>query len=231
MGLIPRFRKKNPKCAFCFIFEGMKKLTFILFLLSVYAFAQKTDSTKKQIGLVVKGDILLPIINLIGNIQTERNGNYNYVYYCPFTVEKLLKKRHSIQLSFFKNWTQNLYYAEWNYNQWALIPEYKYFISKKKSYTGYYIGSFGEFFSEKVLQSDDALSRGFKTISIGGGISNGVQFYVFKKITIDILLGVGILKPISNQVLYGSYGPSPFDKTFYQSYFTYRAAINIGYKF
>lgn len=77
------------------------------------------------------------------------------------------------------------------------------------------------------MQSDDSLKHGYKSISFGGGISNGVQLYVFKRITIDVLIGFGILKPVSYHVLYGNYGP--FDKSYYIN--SVRAALNLGYTF
>jgi uncharacterized protein DUF3575 len=208
----------------------MKKLSLILFLFSVSAFAQKTDSTKKQLGLVVKGDILTPIIGLI----VEQG-------YCSFTIEKLLKKRHSIQLTYFESW---LHYPDnWKLNLLQLMPEYKFFVSKKKLCSGYYIGAFGQFIHYKEIfennpGGNELNVENYKEVALGGGISNGVQFYVFKKITIDILLGVGLYKPIYFYDIqtYNSFNGVITRVNFPEQYynaaqFNFRAAINIGYKF
>jgi len=181
------------------------------------AFSQTTDSTKKQLGLVVKTDILSPILRLFGDKDLYFD---NYVF--SFTVEKLLAKRHSVQLTFFESWEQQP--NDWQLNQWSLIPEYKFFVSKKKAHTGYYIGAFGQFLNYNERDYSPEIGN-YKTISVGGGISNGVQFYVLKKITIDALLGFGILKPI---YVYDTYGAQQED---YLSTYTFRSAISIGYKF
>lgn len=104
----------------------MKQLTIILLIIisplfwrGAEAFAQKPDSAKKQLGLVLKADILRPIYGLL----FAQN-------YASFTVEKLVKKRHSVQLTFFEYWGhQN---DEWKFNQWALIPEYKFLYQTRK---------------------------------------------------------------------------------------------------
>ena len=203
----------------------MKKLTLILLLLSFSVFAQNPDSTKKQLGLVIKGDILLPIIGL-----------FDEGYYCSFTIEKFLKKRHSIQLTYFEFWLNTPDGSKSNYRQ--LIPEYKFFVSKKKLCNGYYIGAYGQFLSEKYnFQNNEGggwVIERYKTILIGGGICTGVQFYLLKKLTIDVMFGLGIVKPINYYEAYfydGGAHPLIFDKTWYAPYYNGRAAINIGYKF
>src|ERR1035437_8030078 len=128
--------------------EIMKRVIFIL-ITSLYfsnAYATfiksdstKKDSTKKHLNLIVKGDILLPIFELF--LSSRQNDFLNF--YCSFAVEKLLKKRHSMQITYLGSWGH--YYEGWIHNFLQIIPEYKFFVSKKKSHSGYYVGAFGLF--------------------------------------------------------------------------------------
>ena len=210
----------------------MKKLTLILLLLSLSVFAQKPDGTKKQLGLVIKGDILMPIL-LISNANVFIFNNN----YCSFTLEKLLKKRRSIQLTFFEDWGQwgNPPIPYYIFNKWALLPEYKFFVSKKKAHTGYYVGVWGQFMNDKEINQRNNIIENYKTVYLGGGISTGVQFYIFKRITIDALIGFGVLKPIyyydTRWNVNGIVQQLTFQKDYYTSQFNPRLAINIGYKF
>src|SRR6201985_1914256 len=82
----------------------MKKLLLFSLLFTNVCFAQdsaKFTNTKKTINLVVKTDLLLPVVYYAVN-----NGKGKAI---SFTVEKLLAKRHSVQLYslFFKGTGQS----------------------------------------------------------------------------------------------------------------------------
>ncbi|HEX7413958.1 MAG TPA: DUF3575 domain-containing protein [Bacteroidia bacterium] len=208
----------------------MKRVIFILitslYFSKAYATFTKSDSTKKDttkkhLNIIVKADILLPVFGLYAGYR-----------YCSFTIEKLLKKRHSVQVTFTDYWEHT--FNGLTFNNWQLIPEYKFFVSNKKSHGGYYVGAFGLFVHSKYVTTfPQMVIEGYKTISLGGGISNGAQFYLFKKLTIDVLVGVGLIKPVSyyDSYLYynGVVQPLYYPDYDWQSYVTYRVAINIGF--
>ena len=158
-----------------------------------------------------------------------------------------------MQLTFIEGWTGDSY-TGYNVNisntvvlpsvistdkshAWSLIPEYKFFVSKKKAHTGYYIGAFGYFnyyYDNYIWGHQQIITN---QVNIGGGISNGVQFYIFKRITIDVLLELGVLSgnPVYNNVVITNPYISPADLcgcvTQPPIQFYGRFAINIGYKF
>ncbi len=222
----------------------MKKVTPILFLLlSFSAFAQKTDSTKKQLGLVVKGDILMPIYSLV---------NTDHYKIHSFTVEKLFSKRHSLQLTVL-SLTQNTKSVkeynnitntnQMNFSSLAIIPEYKFFVSKKKNHTGYYVGAFAQYLYDiGKIASTQFIPAGYsfpyypntpavtyydnteiiyQRLAIG--LMNGIQYYLFNHLVIDCLVGIG---PVGTIVQKGSGTPNTYIDPLVP-----RAAINIGYKF
>src|ERR1039458_37181 len=89
----------------------LKKILYIAFLfLSVVTFGQKADSTKKGIGLIIKTDVLQPFYGGYegGYGSLQNNSKFGDDYYIlhsyALAVEKLLKKRHSIQVTFIETW-------------------------------------------------------------------------------------------------------------------------------
>lgn len=128
----------------------MKRLALILILFSSFAFAQKQDSAKKQLGLIVKTDVLI-------------SANYS-----------------SIVASYaYTNIPNNVSYPITN-NFQANIQ------------------------------------------TMGGGFSNGFQYYLFKRITLDLLVGLGVRKQI--KIIGPIVGNNGVE-------FIGRFALNIGYKF
>jgi hypothetical protein len=211
-------------------------LAMMLLILHSFCFSQNADSTKK-INLVLKADILLPAINM---------GIYHKAEF-SFTAEKLFNKRHSFQLTFvsFGNskttetrLLQGLVSNEHQLitNSIAVIPEYKFFVSKKKNYTGYYIGVSAAYIlqSYKSIVSDNIPAgvsfnntMGPATLSyhyqdnfqgLAIGIINGFQYYVFKHLVLDFIAGGGIAWVVDSQ-------------GFNSSQFIWRLALNVGYRF
>ncbi|MHB8261632.1 MAG: DUF3575 domain-containing protein [Bacteroidia bacterium] len=212
----------------------MKKiLPIILLLLSLTAFGQKTDSTKKGIGLIIKTAIFQPTFNGMDYYPITITFHAFAV-----TVEKFFKKQHSIQVTFIEGW-RNIIFSPMDYsrsNTWALIPEYKFFVSKKKAQTGYYIGAYGYFNFLNNERVDGAYQGIYKALNIGGGISNGLQFYLFKRITINVLLEIGVLR--TKPAFYNDVEINPIpvcgcvrEPALPAFELNSRFAINIGYKF
>jgi hypothetical protein len=156
------------------------------------------------------------------------------------TVEKLFGKRYSLQLTVlgygdhYNDYTFPINSYSIGYDRGVqLIPECKFFVSRKKRYSGYYIGAFGFYNFEKDQQtfypgtgqrippSGPVTSVTSLTNKFGFGISNGVQFYLFKRIVIDFLAGIAI-----EQSYYNDYGnhSSEIDEIG-------RLMLNIGYRF
>ena len=117
-------------------------------------------------------------------------------------------------------------------NSYSIIPEYKFFVFRKRKYAGYYIGVYGKYIHEygkttKVfLNSNSNINiYEYTDSSIGGGIINGFQLYFFKHLAVDFLFGVGVNEVIKFKQLQG------FTEENYSPQFDYRLALNIGYKF
>ena len=222
------------------------KPVFLLALiyLQVSCFAGNLECIKdssNHLNLVVKGDLLFPVISF----ATPNTAIFS------FTAEKLFCKRHSLQLSYFSSSLKSAAFIPVAYspkedihqeNNYTLmiIPEYKFFVSKKKSYSGYYIGSSVAYinYTDKVLNSSFIPSgwtinniKGPKTISyqyqdlqqsLAGGIINGVQYYLFNHLVIDFLLGGGV----SETIKYKGADPGVNSPQLY-----WRLAFNVGYRF
>lgn len=201
----------------------MLRLFVCLFFLQVFsgtAFAQ-SDSTKKYLNLVVKTDLLLDAANGLDG--------FNSLYY-SITVEKMIGKQGSLQFSCYGAHKLNSFGHN---NFFVISPEYKYFVSKKRKFAGYYVGvGVKSIHFVEVIGSwtpPQTLSGGNintnieqKTTIYGIGLINGVQFYLCKRLTLDALLGYGI---ISRFKLFSEY---PYQVNRYSDF---RAAINLGYRF
>ena len=196
---------------------------FIAFLFCCQSRAAiiKQDSTKKQLGLIVKADVLL------GVVDGERYNYYN-IHSFACTAEKLFCKRHSIQLTINDYWSNT---SSSKISILSLIPEYKFFVTKKNPYTNYYIGAYVRYTNYYSNYLPDITKEG----KIGGGISNGIQFYFAKVITLDVLVGVGIINktPIyqSPKPSYNSHGGLSLGAREPSTITDLRFAINIGYRF
>lgn len=211
----------------------MKKILLFFLLFINVCFAQdsaKYNNTHKPINLVVKTDLFLPVLYYF-----ENSGNGKAI---SFTIEKLLAKRHSVQLYslFFKGIGKGgnpLRSEAYIANGYQLSLQYKFFVSKKRPHSGYYIGAFGLYSTLHTTnqfidyQIKPAYTHNFEDINynMGCGFINGVQFYLYKRIVIDCMLGLGVTEAFKNTVLQGDIEENRDPK----AYIT--AAINIGYKF
>ena len=184
------------------------------------------DSTKKGIGLVVKTDLFFPIAEALSKTNAFKANAL------AFTVEKLLGKRHSVQLTFLDMWSsgnssyKDSLFDSGKLNNIQLTGEYKFFVSKKRKHAGYYIGAFAmyEQLNYTITQSSrpaliPKTSHG-SYYAFGEGLINGVQFYLFKHLTLDCLVGIGR----TNIEVANGWKQKEGD-------WLGRIAINVGYKF
>src|ERR1035437_5820568 len=185
----------------------MKRLFIIAFLLfGSSCFANKLEPERditKKVNLILKTDVLLPVITL-GKSHT---GEFS------FTVERLFNKRHSFQLTFasFGNYKRNMQLSygavtqETNFDEHsiAIIPEYKFFVSKNKNHTGYYIGASAAYLlnaqnnkwaiiipagvSYNNTMGPATLSYHYKDNlqALAFGIINGFQYYLYNHFVLD----------------------------------------------
>lgn len=191
-------------------------LLTVMFLAVSDGFTQ-TDSIEKKNLFVIKTDILLPSILLI---------QHNKLF--ALTFEFGFKTRHSIQLTGLHGIVKN----DGSYNKYYkqyLIQDYKFFLKKEKSYTGFYVGAYCDQIFEHVISDNDPNYQiEYKTTSIGGGALIGYQNYFRKRISFDFLFGFGKSYVIDKQIirLLGVNSVLIFD-----SWPDLLLAFNIGYRF
>ncbi|MGZ3902328.1 MAG: DUF3575 domain-containing protein [Bacteroidia bacterium] len=126
--------------------------------------------------------------------------------------------------------------------KWHMIAlDYKYFVSRKKNYNGYYFGgsvtqtsqySKGGFVAPQSLQ-DSTYYGVYKNTSVGFGFINGVQFYLFKTLTIDILAGL-VYRIVIKEVDYNPQYMWQFQKnspTGIGPDVDLRLGVNLGFRF
>jgi len=199
----------------------VRKLHFILFVLLVGAghlFGQEhpvdgQDMTdEKRSPLILKADLFMPIWM----------GRFQY-YTFALTAEHPIARRHSIQLTY-QDGRTNFVGTNYRVREHAsiFIPEYKFFVKKRKQCSGYYAGV-----SALYLHGRDIGDRRYGTGSwesfsepykvLGFGLINGVQLYFFEHLTVDALAGVLLVNDLPDK----GYGWYPFP----------RVALNIGYRF
>lgn len=198
-----------------------------------FCFCQSHANTKPdslKLNLVVKTDIVVPLVTAI---QSAANANV-YAFY-SLTIEKFIKKKHTVQLTFMQNWSTNFFSnnngTNYRFNAWSFAPQYKFFFFKRKPQTGLYMGAYARYLYDNEVnytnRPQDYLyttTSSFKQNSIGAGITAGVQFYLLKRrLVMDIMLGLGFLKPISHTQFFATDGQAAIKAQL--------QAINIGYKF
>jgi hypothetical protein len=211
------------------------RLVFVLPLFFVgfrFFSATPIDSTssKKQISLIIKADLLA----LGYDVFTHKKPAYQKYY--SFSIEKLLGKNHGVQLSY--------YFAPFSSTgvKWYVIsPEYKFFVSKKKQHTGYYIGANLKYihYYEKSSWvapqsiSDTTYYGKYESYNIGAGLINGFQFYLWNRISFDFLAGIGFFAEIKNKQYQPYYllGGNHLYGFAFSRNADIRLALNIGFKF
>ena len=209
--------------------------TFILFCLLTFGceniYSQKDTTavkknwikkviTKYDIHIIPKADILLPIISHFDNRSSY-----------AVTAEICLLNRYSLEGT-----GMNSFYtgSDKKESSFQIIYDAKYYISKKKHYTGFYTGpyvkfkSFDSSYGTRPTSTKDTTYLEYYQTSFGAGIICGYQIYIKKRIVIELITSFGFLyseEPyIKNEI------NTKFDD-YKQTVPDYRIGLNIGYKF
>ena len=158
------------------------KSALLSFIVSMVLYSNliysQQDSLNKKAAFILKADILLPLFAFPDD---------KYYNIKSLTTEICFAGRHSIQLTalFYKDLPEQKMYQ--------IIPEYKYFLNKKKQYYGYYCGAFFNYVNWTFYPRKDYPNTTEIEIDdiIGGGVIAGYQRYFFKRLTLDFLIGIG----------------------------------------
>lgn len=200
------------------LFMQNKFILLFFITLSFNAIAQN-DSTKCKKLLCLKTDLAAPIIAFANN-------RVGY----GLSAEFGFSKRHSVQLSYNFN-KLNETFNKQTTNQ--LLLDYKLYLQPKKTYTGFYTGLYLKHTNYHVTLIDNAFNYQnsyleYATKSLGGGLNFGYQNYVFKKIVIDVILGLGARSVYQTNIIkQDNIYYNPTNNTFLDG----RFAVNIGYRF
>lgn len=205
----------------------MTKREFFAFLILCVlfnsAYAQK-DTLNKNGFFAIKTDLIELSFNLFGVVNSG-----------ALTIEKGFSNRHSIQLT--GRYTKYIHFIS---QGWEIIPEYKYFISKRKNFKGFYTGLYLKYGSETDKDLYESGSNGNKYITkeyqnYGGGGTFGFQTYIRKHLTIDFLLGIGVKYYVRQLNVPSDYyiGGASYtvDNKYPITHSDSRVSINLGYKF
>jgi hypothetical protein len=215
----------------------MKKSPLILIILLSFSFSfvySQSDSSRHSLGLIPKVDVLLPIVGLTSNESV-----------LSFSIEKELGKQTSLQLSFFYSYfsysnvgIDSLVQKEVLGGAWSeyrIVPEFDYYFNKIKNHRGFYTGVYIDFVYDHSIENDayinaPTVTNNIYTNSLAIGLLGGYKLYVYKRINIDFLLGLGSGRIINTKVISGSdavdhgpfYGNINLDGII---------NINVGYRF
>lgn len=197
----------------------MKMLQALFFistlLLSSTVMAQDSSSQKK--ALFIKTDLLLPLVG----IDPDFSGG-------SFTVELGVKRRHSFQLT---GLIANNQMDGTQHKSIQIIPAYKFFWSKK-GYRGFYTGLYlkgGQY--QTIIDQTHTPENYYIEYSenvISEGLMMGYQNYIFKRIVIDVLFGMGTSQLLNRTMIASE---NIVDVHLKEDHTDGIMAINIGYKF
>lgn len=210
------------------IFITMKNKIILLKVILVFIFTSsygQKDTLNKKCLLIVKADILSLATNAFGVVNLG-----------SLTIEKGFLNRHSFQLT--AGYSK---YINSKSKSWTLLPEYKFFIDKKKDFKGFYTGVYLRYnnavsldlYSSGSFVDNKYITKKYQ--SYGGGLTFGYQTYIKKHLTLDFLLGVGG-RYVTRQIdvpahYYISSTSYTIDNNFPAIFPDVRAAIFLGYKF
>jgi hypothetical protein len=202
---------------------------YFLILIVPFGLLSQNDSLKKTCFGIKTNALLGALFRTNGSFGASLSAEYGF------------SKRHAIQVSalylidrdsppasgaFFKS-----------YLQWAsIVPEYRFFFSKKESYAGFYAGVYAKIvqttdYSEISDQHSGAINSllKYRVTSLGGGILTGYQFRIRNHFLIDVFAGFGGLADTWTNIVQSYYetpgsggNPDRIDV---------RGGINIGYRF
>jgi len=207
-----------------------KHIFLLIFALFLFAklFSQVNTLKKTNSAFVLKTDILSPIIF---NISDYILPNFS------ITCEKFIKKRHSIQLTGLYAWfdKKSGYKGQTKGQIFEIIPDYKFYLSRKKMQKGFYIGAYAKYIRNHTIDEEQGpypyspmmYLEYIEHETAFGGLT-GYQFYIKKRLVIDFLLGFGRAQLYKVDIIKKEHIQFSDD---YSGYLDAQFAINIGYKF
>jgi hypothetical protein len=209
-------------------------ILIVLFAITAKSSFSQNDSLRK-IRFVLKTDILEPTIGLFSNY-----------FKFSLTFETCFHNRHSVQLSgtyFSQLLTEEIpllnHKSSIDASSFQVIPEYKFYIFKKKKYTGLFVGAFFSYLMEHEIHEstnvgwypDHNYINLKKNYLIIGPVI-GYQNYIIRHIAFEISIGAGYLKMLNYKVLEAINDTySPIFEHYSTLYCMLRPSIKIGYKF
>ena len=201
----------------------------VLFMLTALAvIGQRADTTgkirqfinKNDIKFIVKTDILLPTISAF-----EKHLTYTYSF------ELCFNKRLSSQAT---GLFSNFHNQQRQESSDQIIEDIKFFISKKKNYTGFYTGAYfkGVHYYYTNEQNGDFTPYynylNYEQQSFGGGLIFGFQNYIKGRLVIDFIVGFGMRHITETNIIKAvNIGLDNQKQTVPDA----RLGLNIGYKF
>jgi hypothetical protein len=213
----------------------MKKLKALLLIFMtgncsiIYGQQDTTNNTKnfiykdfkiEKIQFLIKTDILSIIISAIEGKTAA-----------SFTGEICFNHRHSIQFTGLNKAYSTISRKDFTVE---IIPEYKFFIEKRKSYSGFYAGAYlktTNYSYENELNIDvpqNYTYLEYNMTRMGGGVICGYQIYIKKHLVIDLLAGYGALYSTDiNIIKMVNIKMDNQPKTIND----FRLSLNLGYKF
>ncbi len=179
---------------------------------------QSTDTAKKE--WIIKTDPFYPSISI------ALGPNASKVF--DVTVERYINPHLSLQFTTLFNLNSAPTYepsGENFDNRYILAPQLKYYFCRTGKHRGLFVGAYTEYELLEYGWYNANQSYTYYTNCVGGGIMMGVQYYVFKRMSVEALFGTGFER------LFNSY--PPFYVTLSNSIYAdpYLLDINIGYTF
>ncbi len=205
--------------------------TLFLFLSALTCFAQN-DSAKKQLGIIPKVDLFLPIGAYAANQAAF-----------SFSLEKFIGRYISIQAAYNYFYSKTPFPADYanvdDQYMSQIIPELRFYFNEHKNHKGFYAGIYPELILKHHVQEDiSSLTTNYPYQLIynqwmfGGGMDVGFQTFIVKRIALDFLFGYGMdevkgVKVISQENAYLRYNSLGLNTIGNYP----RIAVNVGYKF
>lgn len=203
------------------LYTTNKKIILVLLVLSQHSFYAQKDSIPTSHLFVIKTDVLVPVIaSTINRIGFGLSAEYGFL------------KRNSFQLS---NVYVSLNSTQDKEKTNQAILDYKFYITHKKQYTGFYSGVYLKYIDYHTIHqavnpyyNNQNIYLELSHNKIGGGLIFGYQNYLLKHIVIDFLLGLGVRNNFKTTIIkQENIGYSDNKATVLDA----RLSLNIGYKF
>jgi len=148
---------------------------------------QNTDTTKSS-KWIIKVDPFVTVLTYALGPDADR------VF--SFAVERFISPHFSLQLT---TWLQFYDFSFYNgpyliyigENAYFFAPQLKYYFSNSKKHKGLYAGIYGRFGSEVYSNYSIIQPEVYANYNFGGGVLAGVQYYIFKRLSIEAFFGIG----------------------------------------